>query len=71
MTKTVIKLDPQLGTRLKIEAALRGIPMSALASAWIEAALAVQPPKGEQSREEIAASILDSIPRRLPDEDFR
>lgn len=71
MVKTVIKLDPQLGVRLKIEAALRGIPMSALASAWIEAALAMQPEKGEASREETAAEILSSIPPRLPDEDFR
>lgn len=68
MQKTILKLDPVLGKRLKVEAALRGVPMIQLASAWIEAHLSVQPPAGQpdfgQKMMAQITAIHGKIPRR-------
>ena len=42
---TVVKLDPELGRRLKVEAAIRGITMRQLVEALLEEHLSVRMPK--------------------------
>lgn len=65
MPKTIIKLDPALGRRLKVEAALRGVSMTALASAWIDANLSIKPPSGHKGHAEAMIEAFDKVPRRV------
>lgn len=62
--KTVIKLTPELGKRLKVEAALRGVTMNSLVSAWIDHHLCIQPPQGLPSAAEVIQMSLAGIPPR-------
>ena len=62
--KTVLKLPPELGKRLKVEAALRGTTMLELAYAWIDMHLSLQPKNGPSMGEQLMPK-LHAIPKRL------
>jgi hypothetical protein len=64
--KTIIKLEPELGRRLKIEAAMRGVSMSALVAAWVDSHLSIQPPAGKPNAGAVLLAAFKKVPPRLP-----
>lgn len=66
MRYTVLKLPQELGTRLKIEAALRGVHMNRLACEFIEEALSVRPPTRQNGPPKAtrAVALVPVAPKR-------
>ena len=63
---TVVKLDPELGRRLKVEAAIRGITMRQLVEALLEEHLSVRMPKAPHETQTATGKATSRPPPQSP-----